>query len=115
VVLDVPARLGLGVFLFNDQPLVAFAAVFHLDQRKLAAQLFAVQAELQVAAINLSLGRRISQQFEEAAIPQHHAAAAIFAFRDVSLEGAVADRVIFHVHGEILRERLQAGAFWNGP
>ncbi len=61
VVFDVPAGLGFGVFLFDDQPLVAFAAVFHLDQRELAAQLFAVQPELQVAAIDLGLAGRVPQ------------------------------------------------------
>jgi hypothetical protein len=115
VVLDVPAGFGFRVFLFDDQPLVALAAVFHFDQHKLAAKLFAVQPELQIAAFNLGVGGRVAQQLINAAIPQHHAAAAILAFWNIALEVAVVERVIFHVYGQILRERLQAGTLWHGP
>jgi hypothetical protein len=74
-----------------------------------------VQPELQVAAFDLRVGRRIAEQLVDAAIPQHHTAAAILALWDIAFEVAVVERVIFHVNCQILRERLQAGTFWNRP
>ncbi len=102
VVLDVPARLRFGVFLLDQQPFVALAAPAHQHQREFAAQLFAMQAEFEIAALDLRQRRRIAQQFVAAAIPQHHAAAAVLAFRNVAFETAVVERMIFHVHGQML-------------
>ncbi len=115
MVFDVPAWFRFGVFLFDDQPLVALAAIFHLYQGELAAQLFAMQPELQVAALDLCVGRRIAQQLVDAAIPQHHAAAAVLTFRNVAFKVSIVERMIFHVYGQIFGQRLQARTFWNGP
>ena len=56
VALHVPTGGGELVALLDDQPLVAFAAAFHEDQREIAVQLLAVQAEFQIAARQLALG-----------------------------------------------------------
>ena len=49
-----------------------------------------------------SSARHVAEQFEIAAVPQHHAAAAVVARGDVALEIAVLHGVIFHVRGEVL-------------
>ena len=57
--------------------------------RPIAAQLFAMQAKLQVAASHLGIVCDAAQQFEGAAIPQHHAARAVIALGDGVFEVAV--------------------------
>ena len=83
--------LRLGVLLLDEQPFVALAAAAHQHQREFAAQLFAVQTKFEIAALDLRQRRRVAQQFIGAAIPQHHAAAAVLALRNVALEAAVVD------------------------
>ena len=115
VIFDVPAGLRLGVFLLDEQPFVALAASAHQHQREFAAQLFAMQAKFEIAALDLRQRRRVAQQFVAAAIPQHHAAAAVLALRNVAFKAAVVERMILHVHGQMFGQRLQARAFGNGP
>ena len=115
VILDIPARLRVGVFLLDEQPFIAFAAPAHQHQREFAAQLFAVQTKFEIAALDLRQRRRVAQQFVAAAIPQHHAAAAVLAFRNVAFKPAVVERMILHVHRKMFGQRLQTGAFGNGP
>ena len=74
-----------------------------------------MQAKFEIATLNLRQRRRIAQQFVAAAIPQHHAAATILAFRNVAFKTAVIERMILHMHGQMLGQWLQAGPFGNGP
>ena len=97
------------------QPLVALAAALHVDQREIAVQLLAVQAEFQVAARDLLRAGSVAQQFEGAAVPQHHAAGAVIARGNVALEAAVLHGVIFHVGGEVFQRRDRAWALWAPP
>jgi hypothetical protein len=69
MLLGVPLRVGEGVFLFQQQPLVAFAAIFHQDDSEFALELLAVQAELEIAALELRLRRKIAHQLVCAAVP----------------------------------------------
>ena len=50
-----------------------------------------------------------------AAIPDHHGAAAIFAFRDGALEGVVFDRMILDLHGKPLFAGIEARAARHRP
>lgn len=65
----VPVGLCIGVLLFDQQPLVTFAAILHGDDGEGAVQLFAMQAKFQVAAGKLSLAVFFPEDLEDAAIP----------------------------------------------
>src|SRR3974390_3206959 len=71
-----------------------------------AAQLLAFKFEFEMA-FGQSLVR-IAIRRPMAAIPDHHGAAAVFAFRDRSLEGVVVDRVIFDADGKPPFGRIEA-------
>ena len=58
---------------------------------------------------------RIAFRHPGAAIPDHHGAAAIFAFRDRTLEGVVFDRMVLDVDGEAFFVGIQAGAAGHRP
>ena len=103
------------VALFDEQPLVAFAAALHEDQGEIAVQLLAVEAELQVAARQLALGVAVAQQLERAAVPQHHAARAVVAGGDGALEIAVFDGVVLHMRRQVIHRRVERGPLRNGP
>ena len=57
VLFHVPAGPRFGVFLLEQQPLVAFAAAFHQHDGELALELLAVQPELEIAARELLAAR----------------------------------------------------------
>src|ERR1019366_4743058 len=113
----VPARRGERVALLDEQPLVAFAlgAGLHVDNGEIDLQLLAVKAELQIAARQLRLARDIAQQVERAPVPQHPAAAAIVAGRDIAFEIAVLQGVVFHVRGEDLDGGIERRPLGDGP
>src|ERR1019366_8044585 len=115
--LHVPARGGELVALLDEQPFVALAlrAGFHVDDGEIALQFLAVQAEFQIAARQLRLSRDIAQQVKRAPVPQHHAAAAVVAGRDIAFEIAVLHGVIFHVRGEDLDGRIERRPLGYGP
>src|SRR5262249_4366722 len=96
---DFPSRRGEVVALLDDQPVLVFvlalAAPLHLHEREVALQLFAVQAEFEIAARDLLIAWDAAEQLKRAAIPEHHATRAVVVRRDVSFEAAVLDRVIF--------------------
>ena len=79
-----PAAANSSRFLMISHSLPLPAAL-HVDQREIAVQLFAVQAEFQIAARQLLLRRDIAQHVERAAVPQHHAARAVVARRECCL------------------------------
>ena len=65
-------------------------------------------------AICSSTGR-VAEQFPRAAVPQHDAARAVISGRDVAFEVAVFERMVFHLGGQVLGERLERRAFGNRP
>ena len=85
------------------------------DQREFPMEFFAVQAELEIPALDLRVSGRIAQQLIAPAVPQHDASTAVFAFGNVAFEISVIERVILYVHGQMFRERLQARTLGNGP
>ena len=111
----VPARRGELVALLDEQPLVSFAAALHVDQGEIAVELLAVQAEFQVAARQLFGPGGVAQQFERAAVPQHHAARAVVAGRNVAFEIAVLDGVVLDMGGEVLHRGIERRALGHGP
>ena len=62
VLLDVPSGHCRGIPFLDQQPLVALAAILHVHQREFALELFAMQAELEVAARQLLSNGRVAQQ-----------------------------------------------------
>ena len=115
VIFHVPTGLGVRVLLFDEQPFVALAAIAHPHQREFAFELFAMHPELEIAALDLCGSGRVAEQLVRAAVPQHNASAAVFALGNVAFKIPVVERMILDVHGQVLRQRLQAGAFRHGP
>ena len=60
-------------------------------------------------------GVRIAFRLPGAPVPEHHRAAAILAFRDCPLEGAVSQGMILGPHRQPLVGRVEAGTFGHGP
>ena len=50
-----------------------------------------------------------------AIVPDHHGAAAVFAFGNDAFEAAVFERMIFDVHREALDGGIEARSFGHGP
>src|SRR6202007_543299 len=50
-----------------------------------------------------------------APIPKHHRAAAILPFRNCSLEVAVVERMVFHLHRQAPVVRIERRALWHRP
>ena len=103
------------VALLDQQPglLPLAGAAVHAHQRPAAAELLAVQPELQLAGA--IAGARIADRFPGAVVPHDHRAAAVLAFRDLAFEAAVVERMVLHVHGHALVGRVEARPLGNGP
>src|ERR1019366_7305539 len=113
--LHVPAGGGKLVALLDEQPLVAFFRALHPNDGEIAVQLFAVQAELQIATRQLGIGGDVAQQVERAPVPQHHAAPAVIAGRNIAFEIAVLQGVVFHVRREHLHRGVKRRPLGYGP
>jgi len=74
-----------------------------------------VQFELEIAAFNLPLGRRLTNDLVRPLIPEHHAAPAIIARWNISLKCAVIERVVLHLHGECFARRVQTRPLRYSP
>lgn len=74
-----------------------------------------MEPEFQIAARDLRFPLDIAEQFEASTIPQHHAAGAVVAGRDIALEVAVGNRVILHVRGQMLHRWIERRPFRNRP
>src|SRR5262249_2130270 len=85
----------------------------HPHQMPSAMELFALKHEIKmtlcVAPMRIAFGNPV------AAIPDHHGAAAVFAFRDRAFECVVFDRVILDVNGQALFRRVKARATGHRP
>src|SRR5271169_1858436 len=78
-----------------------------------AVELFAVEIENEMA-LGVALVR-IAFRSPAPAIPDHHGAAAIFAFRDGAFERVVFDRMILDVNGETFFVGIEAWPARDGP
>src|SRR5262245_51778060 len=82
-------------------------------ERPPAVELSACESELEIAlAVALVW---VAVGLPGAALPDHHRAAAVFALRDGSLEVAVLERMILHLHGEALVGGVEAGPLGHRP
>ena len=106
---------GFIVLGFDEQPvLVALTRPrAHAHQMPAAAELGPIEIEnemaLGVALVRIPFGSPAP------AIPDHHRAAAIFAFRNGAFERVVFDRMILDVNGETLFVGIETGAARNRP
>ena len=101
---EVGARLAR---LVDQQP-VAPAAPLGADQRELAAQLVALEDQVELAVLHPLHGRAAVDRAVAAPIPDDHGACAVIAVRDHTLEVGVLDRVVLGVHGQALLARVEA-------
>jgi hypothetical protein len=94
----VPRGILVGVLVLDEQPFVALLTVFELDQYKTAAQLLAVQIELNLALLYLLACAGVADHAERSAIPHHHRSRTIVALGNLSLEARIVQRVILRLH-----------------
>ena len=99
--------------LLDQQPVLALFVPAHADEIPAAFQPLAVQFEGEMAL--LQSGVRIAFRLPGASVPEHHRPAAIFAFRDRALEGAIGQGMILGPHRQPLVGRIEAGPFGHGP
>ena len=123
VLLDVPLRIFGRVLMFDQQPLVALFAALQLDQHEAAAQLLPVQAEFNLAALQL-LHRierrclrlvRVRFQHKRSAVPHHHTSRAVVAFGDFPLEAAILQRMILRLHRQAFIRMAQRRPLRHRP
>ncbi len=111
----VPRTAGFVVFALDQQPVVVtiVGAAAHPDEMPAAVQFLAVQIEnkmaLGVAAVRIAVGCPGS------AVPDHHRAAAVFAFGDGAFESVVFDGMILDVNGETFVVGVKARAARDRP
>src|SRR5262249_27877275 len=94
--------------MFDQQPFVALFAALDLDQNEAPAQLLAVQAEFDLAVLQLlqcieaGLLWLASIVFhnKRSAVPNHDATRAIIALGNFPFEAAILQRMILSLHGE---------------
>ncbi len=114
------AAARLVVALLEEQPVVLVLLVrpaLDTDEHPAAAQLLALQAELELAlAIGpLRIGGALPVGIPAAPVPDHDRAAAVLALGDDALEVGVVQRVVLDVDGEMLVVRIEARALRHGP
>ena len=100
--------------LDQEPRLLPFArALAHAHQMPVALQLLAVQLEIEMALLHALV--RIVLRRPGAAVPDHHGAAAVLAFRDGAFELVVFDRMILDVDGKALLAGHEARARASPP
>jgi len=94
---------GIGVVDLAEQPVLALLAGprFHADEQPFALHPCPVEDEMEMALVDV-LRALARDRLPGAAIPQHHAAATIFALGDHALEIGVAHRMVLGAHRESL-------------
>ena len=115
VILGIPSRLGGKVLLFDQQPLVSLAPVFHAGERECAHEFMAVEGEFQVSTLHLLLKRFLAQQLVSAAIPYSYTAGPVVPFRDRAFKTAIVDGVVFDQNCQPLLPRIKRWPFGHGP
>ena len=107
------------VAMLDEQPRAAFLSpvagitTLGADEHPRSFQLVSLERELQIALLD-RLIHIVNLRRPCAAVPQHDDAGAI-AGGDDAFELAVVERVIFDVHREPLRRRIERGSFRDRP
>ncbi len=83
------------------------------DEYPLAAQLFAVQREMELSLAVLLLG--VAPDFPGAAIPEHDRAGPVFADGNSALERAVFHRMVLDRHGQTADLGIETRPLRHGP
>jgi hypothetical protein len=89
----------------EEEPLLALAAL-GAHQRPAAAELLALQLDVELAARHALARRRAVEGAVEAAVPQDHGAGAVVSRRDDAFEAAVLERMILGLHRQALLLRI---------
>src|SRR6185295_17523561 len=115
-------RVGAGargaVLALEQQPLAPIGLALagstsSAHQMKAAAQLLALQLEVDAPAAQRVLG--VALRLPGAAIPEQHRAAAVLSLRDHAFKIAVLERVILGLHGQAFHARIEARPLRHGP
>ena len=110
------ALAGIVVALLDQQPVLPAAIFFarlHAHQHVIAVQPVAVQAKFEIALGETLVG--VADRLPGAFVPDHHRAAAIFAFGDHPFEAAIFERMVLGHHRQTLLRRVEARAARDGP
>ncbi len=110
------ALTGVFVALLDQEPILAATVRFaglHADQHPIAFEPIAMQPEFEIALGQAFVG--VADRLPSALVPDHHRAAAIFAFGDDAFEAAIFERVVLGHDGEPLLCRVEARALGHGP
>ena len=110
---DVVGR-GPVVAVLDQEPALAALVAARPHEHPRAAELLAVERELELALLQRGFRRRALRR-PRALVPDHHGAAAVLAGRDHALELRVLDRVILDLHREPLDARIEGGPLRHGP
>src|SRR5215469_10690814 len=105
MLIDIPRRIHVRVFVLDHQPFVLLRAVLQLDQHKTAAQLLSVQMELDLAALDLRQGTPGPNHAERPAVPHHHGSRTVVPGRDLPLKPRI-------VQWMVLGHHRQPFVFW---
>src|SRR5207247_2601660 len=87
------------VAFLDEEPVLALAPgaiLLHAHEHPIAFEAVAVQPEFEVALGKAFVG--VTDRLPGAAVPDHHRAAAIFAFGNDALEAAIFERVVLGPH-----------------
>ena len=114
MVLGIPTGHGIVVALLDEEPLLA-PVVAPPDEREAAAQLVAVEGQVEIAARDLVERVVAFGQRPRSPVPHDDVAAPVLAGRDDSLEVVVVERVILDVDGQSPRRGVEGRALRYGP
>ncbi len=103
------------ILFLDQQPFIPLRGFLHAHDSEAAVELAAVQFELEIAALKLTMRTRLADNIECAFVPKHDTAAAIAALGNVPLEGSVVKGMILHFHRQRFAIRIETRTFWNGP
>ena len=117
--LVVIAGLGTFIAMFDQQPIVALtvarAIVLETHQHPAALQFFSGENEFEFAVAKCLLGIFVTERRPEAAIPQHHRAAAVLAFGNGAFEIAVVEGMVFDFDRQPLVIGIDRRTLGNRP
>ncbi len=109
------------VALLDQQPVVmllaarALLVVTQPDQRPATLHALAIENDFEMAFRKVRHRIHGGLRFPGAAIPKLHRAAAIFALRNGAFEGAIFQRMIFHLDRQALHRRIERRRLGHGP
>src|SRR5216683_4135991 len=115
MLLDIPKRIRVGVFVFDQQPFILAGAASQSHQYEASIQFLAVQAKLQFAPLDLFGRAGASFGFISPLVPNNDLAGSVISRRNRSLKFAVFEWVIFHLDGQALVGWIERRPLRNGP